>query len=114
MTEQEIFDKVWRHFIIEGNPRSVNEYARFCAYRGSKGAKCAFGLFIPDDKYDPAMEERSLQGDYFDDLLVELGLLEHKKLLKELQFAHDEGYDNLLMRKNFAIVANMFNLSISE
>jgi hypothetical protein len=112
MTNQEIFNKVWQHFVVEGNPRSVEPEKRYCAYRGPNGSKCAFGLFIPDEKYDPEMERKSLRGSYFDSLLAELGLLNQKKLLMELQFAHDGGYDLSLMTGHLAGVAKAFNLSV--
>ena len=55
MTEQEAFNKVWQHFVVEGNPRA-SDGAR-CWYRHpSSGAKCALGILIPDEKYSSFLE----------------------------------------------------------
>lgn len=40
--------------------RSVNSEGK-CSYRGSKGKKCAVGMFIPDDLYTPDMEQEPLK-----------------------------------------------------
>lgn len=39
--------------------KSVAENGRSCLYRGLDGKKCAVGLFIPDELYNPAFENRS-------------------------------------------------------
>jgi len=60
MTNQEIFDQVYRHFVLEsGKPSFTRDPITeeiSCKYRGPDGARCAAGLFIPDDKYDPKCE----------------------------------------------------------
>jgi hypothetical protein len=56
-TSQEIFDCVWDHFVTKKSPRSItNGNWSHCAYRGDKGARCAAGLLIPDEKYQESME----------------------------------------------------------
>lgn len=90
VTAQEIFDRVWRHFVTEGNPRSVHEYGggSACAYRGPNGARCAVGLLIPDDEYVPSMEGRCVSaalGPTVRGLIAE----GHDGLLDALQNAHD-------------------------
>lgn len=57
MTLQETFDTVARALVKQGGP-SLNEVNR-CAYRGENGARCAVGHLIPDDRYDPSMENES-------------------------------------------------------
>jgi len=93
MTEQEIFDRVWQHFIVGGAPFSLN--GRKCAYRGvgthnGVRVRCAVGLFISDDNYDPLFEGVGL-GEHTDELLgaLEPGCEDHENLLYELQQAHD-------------------------
>lgn len=54
MTNQEIFDKVWQHFVVNHNPFSRDEDC--CLYRGPNGAACSVGIFIPDRLYDPELE----------------------------------------------------------
>jgi hypothetical protein len=34
-----------------------NDDSGRCLYRGPNGAKCAIGLFIPDDRYNPQMDD---------------------------------------------------------
>ena len=59
MTNQEIFDKVWNHFVVERKPRSIlmdNALRQVCKYRDGRGNACAVGLFIPDAVYAPRLE----------------------------------------------------------
>ncbi len=68
-TNQEAFDIAWRHFVIEKNGPSVITDATIkggfsCRYRGENGARCAFGLFIPDEAYGPWMEGNSVDSLY--------------------------------------------------
>lgn len=87
-TQQQIFDHVWDHFIVKGNPRSVDEEdSQSCMYRGPNGRRCAAGLFIPDDKYDEDFEGRAIS-----DVEGELDLgwsQSQLRALTELQAAHD-------------------------
>ena len=98
-TEQEIFDLVWQHFIVEKHPRSFVDVSQVrCAYRGVDGARCAVGLFIPDELYDKSMDfndddsgvEPLLDAGYFDkdDDLREF-IRDHVDFLSVLQRAHD-------------------------
>jgi hypothetical protein len=59
MTNQEMFNKVWQHFVVEENPASVDresEVGNGCFYRSPEGNKCAFGVLIPDEFYHEKME----------------------------------------------------------
>lgn len=59
MTNQEVFDKVWRHFVIENNPKSILrdvDGRETCQYRGKDGAKCAIGILIADSEYSEEIE----------------------------------------------------------
>ena len=92
MTNQEIFDKVWNHFVVERKPRSFDytlDGGCSCRYRDSKGNRCAVGLFIDDADYHPSLEGASVS------ILVREGrlptaLLAHLPLLRDLQRAHDQ------------------------
>lgn len=66
---QSVFNKVWQHFIVEGNPRSYEAPGNTCAYRGANGAKCAVGVLIPDGEYSREIERYSFNS------LVEEGRL---------------------------------------
>jgi hypothetical protein len=61
MNNQQAFDNVWQHFIVEGQPRGVRprrpdespdpdigEFDR-CVYRGGEGQMCAIGCQLPAD-----------------------------------------------------------------
>lgn len=96
MTRQEMFDRVWQHFVVEKGPPSgdVNR----CNYRDPSGAKCALGLLIPDALYDPKMESlgtdallrcypaiRALLAEGFDGTPAQLGEFSYR-----LQRCHDD------------------------
>ena len=46
-SKQQIFNKVWKHFIVEKNPKSVEGDS--CTYYSESGG-CAIGCLIGDDK----------------------------------------------------------------
>lgn len=89
MTDQKIFDKVWDHFILRKQPLSqvapsiINIAA--CCYRGENGAKCAGGIFIPDDEYSSDMEGKTVQNIEF----FQLNFHFQMDLLGDLQRSHD-------------------------
>lgn len=58
LTRQEVFNKVYQHFILEQNPHSVGSNGE-CRYRTPEGRKCAIGIFIPDDLYYEGLEGRT-------------------------------------------------------
>lgn len=55
------FDKVWNHFVVEKNPPSVEEDDITCLYRGPNGSRCAVGVLLPDEVYQPTLEGVSLK-----------------------------------------------------
>ena len=59
MTTQEVFDKVATHLLTQ-NCKSVDDFGR-CFYRGPEGTKCAVGILIPDEQYNPSMEHHTVQ-----------------------------------------------------
>ena len=93
MTPQEIFDTVAEHLAKQGHP-ALSGYKGSCMYRNKNGESCAVGCLIPDEMYDPKMDEEDISietlihhepeflfPDYFKD---NIGLLSH------LQIAHDQ------------------------
>jgi hypothetical protein len=114
MTAQEIFDRVWTHFVVEGNPRSMNNYGA-CVYRGLNGARCAVGVLIPDAEYRDDFEGFNagalIRGDDCPPSLVPMR--EHADLLDALQIAHD-GACNGDVDPRLRIVANEHSLTIPE
>lgn len=55
LTRQEIFNKVWKHAIVEKNPKSLDEWLD-CKYRGPDNKKCFLGVCIPDNLYQQRFE----------------------------------------------------------
>jgi hypothetical protein len=86
--EQEAFDKVWRHFVTDGAPPSIliGKSVR-CRYRGDGGAKCAVGVLIPDEEYEPGMEGHSATELLYDGVASLDGMSE--LFLIGIQGAHD-------------------------
>lgn len=62
IANQEIFNRAWQAFIVEGRPPSTGAVNNDpsspprCQYRAEGGRRCAIGLCIPDEMYDPGME----------------------------------------------------------
>lgn len=98
MTPQEIFDKAATHLLTQ-NEKSFGGYCMGyddngnaekrprCLYRGPNGLQCAFGPFIPDDKYVLSMEGTNANGVI--NMLKDEGLAEHAHLFRKLQRIHD-------------------------
>jgi len=91
MTEQELFDIVYKHLMSQ-NAKSMMARAAgpgfICAYRGNDGLMCAIGVLIPDEDYRADMERFSAQN-----LLVKGACLNHlashHRLIDKLQGIHD-------------------------
>lgn len=49
MTNQEIFNQVWNHFVVEKHPRSIK--GNLCCYFNEEnGAKCGVGCLFSDEE----------------------------------------------------------------
>jgi hypothetical protein len=79
MTRQEMFDKVWEHFVVNKQPLS-RDSTNFCFYRGPGGEKCAAGILIPDELYDSGME--SMKASHM--------LRQYPKVADALNINHDD------------------------
>lgn len=96
LTAQEIFDKVYKHFIIDKNPRSISTTGATCYYRGPNGEKCAVGILIDDKDYNEYMEGHSMENlltiDAYDYIVwrIKPQFINHLDLLSFLQVAHDQ------------------------
>jgi len=55
MTKQEIFDTVARHLLTQ-NERSLSWDERCLYFSGEGGLKCAIGVLIPEEEYNPNIE----------------------------------------------------------
>lgn len=94
MNKQEIFDAVAIHLFKQG----VQSRAEVgpCLYRTKEGLKCAVGALIPDELYDPSMDQGDDDGTGIGWLLRAYGdklpkwFANNKMLLMELQDIHDD------------------------
>ena len=87
-SSQEIFNLVVEHLFKQGRP--AYDGHRGCMYRTHDGLRCAVGVLIPDDLYDPAFETNKADTviqELFDADLADWR--EHKNLLLSLQRVHD-------------------------
>lgn len=90
-SEQEIFDTVARHLILQGvrSNRPGQRRPIICGYRGQDGTSCAVGCLISDEEYDEDMEGRGVQ--YLLEEFVEDDISHRtENLLSRLQEVHDE------------------------
>lgn len=53
LTKQEIFDKVWDYFVVQGKPRSSDANGK-CQYLTDDGCRCAVGVLMPDNVAEAA------------------------------------------------------------
>lgn len=86
-TKTKILDYIKTNFT--GKSVRTMENGERCMYRDNDGHKCAVGLFIPDEKYDPLMEGECARG-----VVIKFGLEKFMPLdndaLMQLQQVHDE------------------------
>lgn len=48
LTQQDIVNKVYQYYIVEGNPPGWDTAMRDCTYFGDHGEKCAISINLPD------------------------------------------------------------------
>ena len=119
MTDQEIFTKVARHLLAQGqrSERYLDDDGEpGCAYRGTDGLKCAVGCLIPDELYHQSIEGCTVAGDVVQSVLREAGIRagygeRTDSLLYELQNIHDY-YEPCSWEYYLKIVAKNFNLEM--
>ena len=107
-TNQEIVDRVYQHFFVEKNPRSVN--LGFCLYARSG---CAVGCMLTSEdaeKFDGcghialiAEHKNKLFSEYFNNKSL--------PLLTKLQKMHDRGDIDI---DSFRKICQDFNLTVKE
>src|SRR5260370_41536149 len=89
-TLQEFFNNAWRWAVIEKHPQcsSANLY---CKYRMNSNA-CLIGCSIPEDLYEPDMENKSAKtvlAEFFG--VTDMHILQS---INQLQAIHDDNIDN--------------------
>lgn len=94
-SNQEAFDRVWQHFVVEKGERSLSPRGQ-CRYRGSRGERCAAGVLIPDELYDEGMEDHGIiellqyETDVDTTALQEYWRNVDPYLIGKMQWAHDD------------------------
>lgn len=85
---REILNIVREH-LLNQKCRSVDS-RNLCSYRGEGGKKCAAGVLIPDELYDPSMETKTYSAvcENFP-AVEELNGASNTKLINALQIMHD-------------------------
>jgi hypothetical protein len=85
-TKETILAKIESDFTVK------SKNGEYCQLRGLNGAKCAVGIFIPDDLYAPDMEEQVVY-----ELFDTAGLRElmplNARAMVAFQRIHDEAED---------------------
>jgi hypothetical protein len=127
MTKQEIFDKVWNHFIVEKNPVGFDNETNVCMYRNAEGYKCAVGILIPDDEYSEFIEygtvhhlyDRYTNGSVFClpptlQNIFEVGGFDIAEFMRRLQVAHDSYAQNRQIRPFEYFVEELRTVAIAE
>ena len=112
---QEAFNAVWRHFVTKGRAKSIGKDGECCMYRGPRGQKCAIGVLIADDDYDPEWDRDDPPSAGGPTIRRVLGAPESDmEFLEDLQYVHDyAGYpfhDNI--RRRLKGLAAEYNLTI--
>lgn len=101
--KNEVFDFVLKNIIKQGGP-SLDIFTWECMYRGSNGRKCAVGILIPDEDFDPNFEGLKpwidmthIETPIPENRLILINYLKSKnydlKFLRDLQLIHDECSD---------------------
>jgi hypothetical protein len=117
-TKQEVFNKVWQHFVIDKNPKSVDPITGHCKYYSESGG-CAVGCLIDDDKvkkqWDALIGETSIgqvahkYPEIIDNII---GPSIEITFLADLQKCHDAHFGEI--EGSFVILADKYNLIVPQ
>lgn len=111
-TLQQVFDDAYRGLAAQGFERSAEDdgAGSTCLYRGPEGRRCAVGHCIPDDLYREAYDA-VLTLEQVASRVKVFGRIRFDDL-RDLQRAHDSGFQPDLMKLNLADFANAHGLTI--
>lgn len=88
MNKIEVFDKIYNGLKTQGRPSFIidrNEVS--CRYRTDSGDRCAVGMLIADEDYDPKIEGRDVYNLPHEKIGIEF---DHLAMLTRLQELHDD------------------------
>ena len=83
-TAEEVFEYI-KHHLLTQMEKCVDDKGH-CLYRNEQGLKCAAGCLIPDDMYDPVLEDKR----WHSLVLQKFVPTEHMELIRKMQDIHDE------------------------
>lgn len=83
-TKQEVFDYVANHLLTQGKKSLLD--TGVCAYRGLDGMKCAAGVLMSDEEYQPYFEINTWT--QLEKKLNKFPVI-HADLIRSLQLVHD-------------------------
>ena len=118
MNAQEIFDTVAKHLFAQGHRAVGDDGAsarEVCLYRAPNGDKCAFGVLIPNECYDPLMENHTARQVIYGWACLEQ-FEDHVNLIGAMQRLHDAEYawfSGERLKDRLREVAEDFALSIT-
>lgn len=110
-------DSMIQHIMKEFKGKSLHDSkGYFCQYRGCDGKKCAVGMFIPNEKYVPQMDDQygpvSEVLEHHPDLRNILPL--HTFGLMKFQSAHDTLDANLTVEDQLATLVRWINNHVED
>lgn len=86
MNNQQFFDITAKHLFEQG-VQAVDNHDN-CKYRGPNGTKCAVGVHIPDELYDPMMDDGNTCLSTVTQKVPQLQAV-RPRLIASMQSAHD-------------------------
>lgn len=91
LTKQEIFNRVWQHFIVEDQPFGFDSNAGKCEYLTVSGARCAVGILMSPQLARIARGAVAQVFARYSTPMAQNGLyaMHHEDFLKYLQSHHD-------------------------
>lgn len=135
LTPQEIFNIVWNHFVVEGNPRAVIRNTFICTYHtkvDGVSLRCAVGLFLTNEEAElvegvtiPMRGYCESMKDYCADpdspnapslqVLMQIDFVRaNTELLRDMQHAHDYATEDSLIPDRLRSMAGLHGLKVPE
>lgn len=128
LTSQEIFNIVWNHFVVKGNPRAVIRNSFICTYYtkvDGVSLRCAVGLFLTDEEAELVEGVTIPMRGYCADpdspnapslqVLTQIDFVKaNTELLRDLQHAHDYATEDSLIPDRLRSMAGLHGLKVPE